>query len=212
MEPAAEVGGDFFDAFFVDETHLFLCVGDVSGHGIPAALFMARAIGLIRMAAIAAKRPDRLLQRLNDELCVGNDANIFVTVFCGFLDVVTGRLVYGNAGHCAPLLAAAGRASWLPIPRGALIGVFPGLQYTASEATLDEGTALICYTDGMTEAESSGGEEFSEQRLLAVGAANSSRSVEGLLDAVRSALATFVGDEPLADDCTLLAVRRLAGR
>jgi len=79
MNPASEVGGDFFDAFFVDERHLFFCVGDVSGHGIPAALFMARTIGLIRIAAIGTRNPDRLLERINEQLCAGNDANVFVT-------------------------------------------------------------------------------------------------------------------------------------
>lgn len=210
MNPASAIGGDFFDAFFVDDRDLFFCVGDVSGHGIPAALFMARTIGLIRIAAMGTRNPDRLLERINERLCAGNDANIFVTLFCAFLDVTSGRLVYANAGHCAPLVAHAGRASSLPIPKGALVGVIPGLSYAASEVELQEGVALVCFTDGVPEAESAAGREFSQERLLSVSAANSGQSVEGLLDSVQRELAMFLDDTPPADDCTLLVVRRPA--
>lgn len=210
MTPASEVGGDFFDAFFVDERHLFFCVGDVSGHGIPAALFMARTIGLIRIAAMGTRHPDRLLERINAQLCAGNDANMFVTLFCAFLDVPSGRLVYANAGHCAPLVAHAGRASLLPIPKGALVGVIPGLSCEANEMQLQEGVALVCFTDGVLEAESAAGHEFSQERLLSVSAANSDHSVEDLLQCVQRELAIFLDDRPPADDCTVLAVRRPA--
>ena len=210
MNPASEVGGDFFDAFFVDERHLFICVGDVSGHGIPAALFMARTIGLIRIAAMGTRNPDRLLERINEQLCAGNDANMFVTLFCAFLDVTSGRLVYANAGHCAPLVAHAGRASLLPIPKGALVGVIPGLGYAANEVQLQEGVALVCFTDGVLEAESAAGHEFSQERLLSVSAANSGQSVEDVLQCVQRELAIFLDGRPPADDCTVLAVRRPA--
>jgi len=208
MNPASEVGGDFFDAFFVDERHLFFCVGDVSGHGIPAALFMARTIGLIRIAAMGTRDPGRLLEHINERLCAGNDANMFVTLFCAFLDVTSGRLVYANAGHCAPIVAHAGRASLLPIPKGALAGVIPGLRYAANEAHLQEGAALVCFSDGVLEAESAAGHEFSQERLLSASAANSGRSVEDLLQCVQRELAIFLDNRPPADDCTVVAVRR----
>jgi sigma-B regulation protein RsbU (phosphoserine phosphatase) len=211
MNPASEVGGDFFDAFFVDERHLFFCVGDVSGHGIAAALFMARTIGLVRVAAMGARNPDRLLEHINERLCAGNDANMFVTLFCAFLDVKSGRLVYANAGHCAPLVAHAGRASLVPMPKGALVGVIPGAGYAASEMQLQEGVALVCVTDGVLEAESAAGYEFSLERLLSVSAASSARSVEDLLQSVQRELATFLDDRPPADDCTVLAIRRCHG-
>jgi sigma-B regulation protein RsbU (phosphoserine phosphatase) len=208
MDPASDVGGDFFDAFFADQRHLFLCVGDVSGHGIPAALLMARAVGLIRIAAMGTRRPDQLIERINEQLCARNAANIFVTLFCAFLDVVSGRLVYANGGHCRPFLAHEGRASPLPMPKGALIGVKPGLGYAANEVALDQGAALVCYTDGVTEAESAGGHPFSEQRLLRVCAASCGQSIEELLRSVQRELATFLDGTPLGDDCTLVAVRR----
>ncbi|MCC7325367.1 MAG: SpoIIE family protein phosphatase [Burkholderiales bacterium] len=212
MNPASEVGGDFFDAFFVDERHLFLCVGDVSGHGIPAALFMARTMGLIRIAAMGTRGPDRLLERLNEQLCIGNDTNIFVTLFCAFLDVASGRLVYANAGHPAPIVAHAGRASSLAIPKGALVGVMPGLRYEAKEGALDEGVTLVCFTDGVTEACSLPDRAFSAERLVSIAAAHSEGSVEDLLESVQRELARFLGDVPPADDCTLLALRRPARR
>ena len=131
-----------------------------------------------------------------------------MTLFCAFLDVTSGRLVYANAGHCAPIVAHAGRASSLPIPKGALVGVIPRLDYAASEVELQEGVALVCFTDGVPEAESTAGQAFSQERLLSVSAANCGRSVEDLLDSVQCELATFLDETPPADDCTLLAVRR----
>jgi sigma-B regulation protein RsbU (phosphoserine phosphatase) len=208
MTPASEVGGDFFDAFFVDDRHLFLCVGDVSGHGIPAALFMARTLGLVRIAAMGTRAPERLLERINEQMCAGNDANIFVTLFCAFLDVASGRLTYSNAGHLAPIVARSGSASLLPLPKGPLVGVIPGARYEAKEDTLDRGVTLVSFTDGVTEAYSAAGGEFSGERLLAVAAAHTDQSVEHLLGAVQAELARFLGNQPPSDDCTLLAVRR----
>src|SRR6185295_3364836 len=142
MEPASSVGGDLFDAFFVDEGLLFLCVGDVSGHGVAAALFMARAIGLMRIAAMGTTQPERLLERINEELCAGNDTSMFMTIFCGFFEVASGRLTYSNGGHCAPVLVRGDGASWLPLPKGTMAGAAPGLKYTALEIVLERGEAL----------------------------------------------------------------------
>jgi len=208
MEPASAVGGDLFDAFFIDDNTLFICIGDVSGHGIPAALFMARCIGLLRIAAMSSRRPDRVIQRVNEQLCAGNDANMFVTLFCAVLDLASGRLVYTNGGHCAPLIVENGVATMLPIPKGALIGAIPGLRYTAREMVLAPGATLVSFTDGVTEACNASGEEFSEERLCAMLGELSGDTTEGILDAVRSAVAEFSGNAPLMDDCTLLAVRR----
>jgi sigma-B regulation protein RsbU (phosphoserine phosphatase) len=209
---ASEVGGDFFDAFFVDERHVFLCVGDVSGHGIPAALFMARTMGLIRVGAMRTREPARLLEDLNEQLCAGNDANVFVTLFCAFLQVSTGRLVFANAGHCAPLLAHEGHASRLPLPKGALVGVKRGLRYAAKEVELPPGVVLVCFTDGIPEAESSSGAAFSQERLETVVAEQSSGPVQALLQRVQGELSAFMEGAALADDCTLLGVRRPMAR
>ena len=208
MEPASAVGGDLFDAFFVDDHHLFFCIGDVSGHGIPAALFMARVVGLLRITATGTREPDRLLQQINEQLCAGNDTNMFVTLFCAFLDIGTGELTYSNAGHCPPVLLRDGRPSLLPLPKGALIGVIPGSRYLANAIVLDEGDALICHTDGLTEAQSGSGEEFGVERMLDLAARHSGLAPDGLIACLRDALSEFSGDLPPGDDCTLLAVRR----
>ncbi len=208
MEPASDIGGDLFDGFFVDDRQLFFCIGDVSGHGIAAALFMARTIGLLRILAMNTPRPDKLLEILNERLCIGNDANIFVTLFCGFLDVESGRLLYSSGGHCAPLLTAGGQTRPLAIPKGALIGAFPGLAYTSMEQQLSPGDMLFCYTDGVTEAQNATGDEFSESRCLDLLGRAGSRPLSAVLDTVRREVARFSGSDLLDDDCTMLAVRR----
>jgi len=146
---------------------------------------MARTMSLIRVAAMRTRQPARLIEHLNEQLCAGNDANVFVTIFCAFLHVSTGRLSFANAGHCAPLLAHAGHASRLPLPKGALVGVKRGLRYTADEVELPPGVVLVCFTDGIPEAESAAGGDFSQERLTAVVAAHASGPVDALLERVQ---------------------------
>ena len=209
MEPASQVGGDLFDAFFVDERTLFFCIGDVSGHGIAAALFMARTIGLLRMLAMNTVQPDQLLGLLNDRLCLANDADIFVTLFCGFLDLSSGRLCYSNAGHCSPMVVTDEGPLLIEIPRGALIGAFPGRRYSAMEYRLKPGNLLFCYTDGITEAQDISGNEFSEDRCLRMLSKANSTPLPTLLETLRQDVADFTGSKLLEDDCTMLALRLL---
>jgi len=208
MEPASAVGGDLFDAFFVAPQRLFLCVGDVSGHGIPAAMFMARAVSLMRIAAFSIQQPAELLERVNDQLCVGNDANMFVTLFCGMLDIETGLLTYANAGHLPPIVARCGHCEPLPLPKGTVIGVLPGIRYRSLETVLLSGELLLCFTDGVTEAQTPAGEEFTEPALARLVEAHAALPLDDLLAAVRAEVGRFTGTAELADDCTLLAVRR----
>jgi sigma-B regulation protein RsbU (phosphoserine phosphatase) len=208
MEPASEVGGDLFDAFFVDDRHVFICIGDVSGHGIPAALFMARSIGLMRIAAMGTMRPDEVIGKINDQLCAGNETNLFVTLFCGFLDVSTGRLVYSNGGHCAPILVSGNKASSIPIPKGTLVGAIPGLTYSSLEIVIDPEDTLICYTDGVTEAQPESGEEFSEERLIELLRRESNLSPEIMVETVRREVTRFTGNNALDDDYTIMVIRR----
>ncbi|MBV7538306.1 SpoIIE family protein phosphatase [Duganella sp. sic0402] len=208
MEPASHVGGDLFDAFFIDDHLLFICIGDVSGHGVAAALFMARAIGLLRVLAMSITEPDQLLATLNDRLCAGNDTNLFVTLFCGFLEVDTGLLRYSNGGHCPPMLLSGGIASLLPIPKGVLVGAFPGLIFGAMQTVLAPGDTLLCYTDGVTEAANEDGVEFSEERCLELLAQWDHPSLPEALDLLRLAVSTYTGQPVLDDDCTMLAIRR----
>ncbi|MBC7918590.1 MAG: SpoIIE family protein phosphatase [Rhodoferax sp.] len=208
MEPASNVGGDLFDAFFVDKNQLFFCIGDVSGHGIASAMFMARTIGLIRVLAMSTPEPQVLMNLLNERLCTGNDTNIFVTLFCGLLDVSTGQFRYCNGGHCEPIVVRGDSATFLPVLKGPLVGAFSGVVYRALETTLKLDETLFCYTDGVTEAQKPNGEEFTESKCVTLIERESSRPIAELLDTVRRSVAEFTGTEVLEDDCTMLALRR----
>ena len=209
MEPASSIGGDLFDAFFVDDHLLFFCIGDVSGHGVVSALFMARAIGLLRLLAIKTTAPDQLLRELNDRLCVANDTNIFLTIFCGFFDVRTSELSYSNGGHCAPLLLTPQGAHFLPIPKGPLIGAFESMKFGVASLVLQPDELLFCYTDGVTEAQTDDGTEYSEERCAHFLESTGHLPLADLLDAFRSDVERFTGKHALDDDCTMLALRRL---
>jgi sigma-B regulation protein RsbU (phosphoserine phosphatase) len=208
MEASGSVGGDLFDAFFIDDDRLFFCVGDVSGHGISAAMFMARIVGLLRIAAFNVDTPGELLTLVNDQLCAGNDANLFVTLFCGVMDTASGHIEFSNAGHLPPLISHQGRIDALPLPKGAVMGVIPGYSYPNAQCQLHEGDIMLCYTDGITEAHSSTGEEFAEARLHELVQGLSDLPLEQVLQAVRAAVQAFTGDMYFEDDFTMLALRR----
>lgn len=208
MEPASKVGGDLFDAFFVDNRTLFVCIGDVSGHGIAAALLMVRVIGLLRTLAADATRPEKILETLNARLCAGNDTNLFVTLFCGYLDVQTGRLVYSNGGHWPPIVCDDRGAALLPLPKGMLVGAVSGAHYSSMERDLALGETLFCYTDGVTEAEDASGVQFSVERCLDGLRPGATSPLPGLLDDLHRQVVRHCGSQLLADDCTMLAVRR----
>lgn len=209
MEPASSVGGDLFDAFFVDDDRLIFCIGDVSGHGIASALFMARVIGLLRLVAISRNSPDEILRELNSRLCIANEADIFVTLFCGIYDTRTGKLVYSNGGHCPPLIKSPHGVRFLPLPKGPLIGAIPGARFSPLETALAPGDLIVCYTDGVTEAQTVSGQEYGEDRCQALVESLASRPLADVLDAMREDVAAFTGTRILEDDCTLVALRRL---
>jgi sigma-B regulation protein RsbU (phosphoserine phosphatase) len=209
MEPASRVGGDLFDAFFVDNRTLFVCIGDVSGHGIAAALFMVRVIGLLRALAMDTMQPEKILETLNDRLCIGNDTNLFVTLFCGFLDVQHGRFVYANGGHCVPMVCSARGARRLPLPKGMLVGAASGRRYSSLECALAIGETLFCYSDGVTEAQDLAGTQLSEERCLEWLHCDATKELPALLDSLFERVVGHTGSKLLADDCTMLAVRRL---
>ncbi len=210
MEPASRVGGDLFDVFFVDSRTLFVCIGDVSGHGIAAALFMVRVIGLLRALAMDTTQPDKILETLNDRLCIGNDTNLFVTLFCGFLDVQHGRFVYANGGHCVPMVCSDQGARRLPLPKGMLVGAASGRHYSSLECELGVGETLFCYSDGVTEAQDPAGRELSEEGCREWLCRGASSELSALLDSLYERVIEHTGSKLLADDCTMLAVRRLA--
>lgn len=204
MEPAAQVGGDLFDAFMVQENRLFLCIGDVSGHGIASALFMARTVGLIRLLAMQIHQPDKLLTEVNARLCIDNDTNLFVTLFCAFLDTQTGQLDYSNAGHCPPYRLGQHSVEKLPLPKGILLGAFAEAQYHSFSTRLEKGEKLFCYTDGLSEAQDTQGEEYGDQRAMQILHAQRDLPVQALLELMRAQIRQHTGTDLLEDDCTLL--------
>lgn len=210
---AQEVGGDFYDAFFLDEHHLFVAIGDVCGKGLPAALFMVRALTLLRSEATSRSgsrlRPlPQVIERVNAQLLERNEASLFVTIFCAVLDTRTGRLVHVNAGHNAPVLVSPdGTAGFLEVRRNPVVGILGGLRFEASELVLAPGTTLFLYTDGATEAESAAGELFGTDRLLAAVGDTSARDARTISDRTFASVLEFSRDTVQSDDITLVAVR-----
>src|SRR5215813_11019714 len=209
LRPARELGGDFYDFYFVDNTHLFFCVGDVSDKGVPAALFMAVAKTLIRTRSAEEASTAKLASYLNAELGRDNDGCMFVTLFLGRLDVGTGELVYTNAGHEPPCLHHAGGAVEMLAERhGPLAGAAPGLAYGETRRRLAAGDLLVVYTDGVTEAQDAGGRLFSEERLIDIVRADGAQPTGAIVDRILAAVDTFEEGER-ADDITVLALRFL---
>ena len=208
LEPAREVGGDLYGICAASPERLVVFLGDVSGKGIAASMFMVRAISLARLLAREVAEPERILARLNDELAADNPSGMFVTFLCGVFEPVSGRLVLANAGHCRPVLLPAGQAPcWAVRNLGTALGFEPGLSFERTELTLREGDALIFYTDGVSEAFNPLEECYGTERLLADAAAFAGQSapamVAGLLQKVRA----FVGPAPQSDDIAILALR-----
>ena len=208
LEPAREVGGDLYGICAASPERLVVFLGDVSGKGIAASMFMVRAISLARLLAREVAEPERILARLNDELAADNPSGMFVTFLCGVFEPVSGRLVLANAGHCRPVLLPAGQAPcWAVRKLGTALGFEPGLSFERTELTLREGDALIFYTDGVSEAFNPLEECYGTERLLADAAAFAGQSapamVAGLLQKVRA----FAGPAPQSDDIAILALR-----
>lgn len=209
MEPAKNVGGDFYDAFVAAPGRLFFAIGDVSGKGVPAALFMARTITQLRMEAVRQRSPAAILDAVNRALCLGNDAGMFVTLFCGMLDAATGDFTYANAGHNPPLLLDVnGGAALLDVAKGLVAGFIEDTHYREKVLRLAEGQSVLMYTDGVTEAMNTANECYAEARLLDLAGSREWQEPLKLIKAVREDIAAFVQQAPQADDITLLALRR----
>ncbi len=217
MEPAREVGGDLYD-FFETADGLCFFVGDVSGKGMPAALFMARTKSLIRIATElmrgrdgAPARPAEIIARVNRELCQNNTDMMFVTLFFAMLSPATGVLSYCNAGHNPPYHVHNGAITGVETPKDVILGVRARTNFQTGTLTLAPGDTLYVYSDGVTEAHNLAGELFSEERLEAVLLANFGRSSRQMIAGVDEALMLFVGTALPSDDITMLAVRRVEG-
>ena len=207
MMPAKEVGGDFYDFFLVDEEHLAVVVADVSGKGVPAALFMVIAKTLIKNHAQLGQCPAEVFTRSNEQLCEGNEAGMFVTAFMGVLNLITGEFTYVNAGHNPPCLRMAeGNFEFLKLKSGFVLAGMEGVRYQENTISLKKGDMLYLYTDGVTEATDSRGELFSDFRLLEALNTCKDDSLSGLLAGVKADIDAFVKEAPQFDDITMLVL------
>ncbi len=205
MTPAKEVGGDFYDFFLVDDDHLCLVMADVSGKGVPAALFMVIAKTLIKNRAQLGESPAEILKNVNEQLCEGNEAELFVTVWLAVIEISTGRGLAANAGHEHPVLRrAGGRFELVEYRHSPAVAALEGVRFREHPFELYPGDTLFVYTDGVTEATNSRNELFGTGRMLAALNREPDASPDDLLKTVRRDIDAFVGDAPQFDDITML--------
>ena len=203
--PAKEVGGDLYD-FYIRDEKLFFCVGDVSGKGIPASLVMAVTRSLFRAVSAHEKSPRKIVESMNVSMSETNESNMFVTFFCGVLDMKTGHLRYCNAGHNAPMILTD-HITQLPVVPNLPLGIMKEMHFVEQETDLNYDDAIFLYTDGLTEAENSMHELFGEERMERV--LHGRKDAEGHLEAMNEAVSRFVGGAARSDDLTMLFIHYL---
>jgi sigma-B regulation protein RsbU (phosphoserine phosphatase) len=207
LEPAREVGGDLY-VVLRDAEKVMVVVGDVSGKGVPAAIFMAVTTTLLRTVGKLMHRPEVILRHVNDELASQNPHGMFVTLACAVLEPARGKISYASAGHPSPVLLRPGQSPSYPFDAtGMMAGIMVDNEITATEAALLPGDTYLFYSDGVTEAFNAPGEMFGEKRLLEAAGRGSALRAGELVAIVHQAVADFAGDHPQSDDITLLAVR-----
>ncbi len=210
MDAAKEVGGDFYDFYFVGQNKLAFLIADVSGKGIPAAMFMMTSKTLIKSFAETGKSVDEVLTEANRELCENNDAGMFVTAWMGVADLTTGEVEYVSAGHNPPLVMHKdGSYEYLKGRHGFVLAGMEGIKYKKSSMQLAPGDKIYLYTDGVTEATNANNELYGEERLLSALNGNKSASVEDTCKTVKADVDEFVGEAPQFDDITMLAFEYL---
>jgi len=212
LQPARAVGGDFYDCFDLDDDHLCVVLGDVSGKGVPAALFMAVAKTLFTATALTTHSPALILARVNEKVSRNNDASMFVTVFCGILHVPSGWMAYTNAGHNPPAIVRhEGVVEFLEAGRSPALGIDGEARYEVFDVNLDLGDTLFMYTDGVTEAMNGQEEMFSKDRLRAELSASCMHSAQDLATGMLQKVMAYSGEVPQADDIAVLVLRREQG-
>jgi sigma-B regulation protein RsbU (phosphoserine phosphatase) len=205
MDPAREVGGDFYDFFFIDDDHLCLVIADVSGKGIPGALFMMISKIILQSCAMLGKSAGEILTKTNEAICSNNKEDMFVTVWVGILEVSTGRMIASNAGHEYPAVKRAdGQYELLKDKHGFVIGGMDGLQYKEYELILNPGDKIFVYTDGVPEATDADKRLFGTSRMIEALNRDPDASPKETLENVQAAIDDFVKDEEQFDDVTML--------
>ena len=206
MDTAREVGGDFYDFYFTGPDRVLFLVADVSGKGVPAAMFMMRAKALIKSVAQTGKPIEQAIEEANDALCEGNTSNTFVTAWAGELNIRTGHVSYVNAGHNPPIVRLGGKVEYLKSRPSLVLGAMAGVHYRVQELQLEPGDAIYLYTDGIVEQHNAAGELYGDDRLLKTVAGCSGRRGE-LLSAVIEDVRRHAAGAEQADDCTQLVMR-----
>jgi len=208
MEPAREVGGDFYDFFLIDDTKLCFCIGDVSGKGIGAALFMVITRTILKNQAMQGNSLQEIFFRTNNMLCTDNEENMFVTVFMGMLKIDSGELEYICAGHNPPLISLDGNDFvYMSLAKSMVMGCFEDIPCSSAQITLKPGDALVLYTDGVTEAMDHNGELFNEERTKQALNRMEHQDMESLIKGLKQEINNFVLDTPASDDITMLALK-----
>jgi sigma-B regulation protein RsbU (phosphoserine phosphatase) len=207
MDPAKEVGGDFFDYFLVDDDHLCMVIADVSGKGVPAALFMMASKIILQSVAMLGGSPAEILTKTNEAICSNNEAQMFVTVWVGILELSTGKLTCSNAGHEYPVFKRPdGDFELLKDKHGFVLGGMEGARYTEYEVQLEPGSKLFVYTDGVPEATNAEKELFGTDRMLTALNEGKADSPIDILKDIRTAVDGFVKDAEQFDDMTMVCL------
>jgi sigma-B regulation protein RsbU (phosphoserine phosphatase) len=207
IHPARHVGGDFYDFFLFGEDELYFVIGDVAGKGVPASLMMAVTITLFRSSLVWGLDPAALLAKLNQHVCDGNETSLFVTMFCGKLQLASGEVLYSNGGHNPPyVLRSSGDVELLPCVGGPVLGLIDTSPYELGRVTLHAQESLVLYTDGVTEA-TDRENVFFESRLETCLRAARGSTAQQLVEYVSDAVQAFTAGAPQADDITLVALR-----
>lgn len=201
MTPAKEVGGDLYD-FFIQHNKMYFCVGDVSGKGVPASLFMAVTRNLFRVVAQQELPPSEVARQINDTLSEDNEQGMFVTMFIGILDLRTGRLEFCNCGHNPPVY----KGEFLPMEANAPLGLFAGIEFMGETIDDIENNMMLFYTDGLNEAENIAHEQFGDDRLLNF-MQHEATTAKNTILGIQKAVANFVGDAEPSDDLTMLCLK-----
>ena len=209
MNAAKDVGGDFYDFFRIDEDHIGFVIADVSGKGVPAAIFMAVSRTLIRATGIRGAGAAECMTYSNDLLAKEAVNNMFVTVFYGIYNIQTGEVTYTNAGHNPPyLMKANGTIEQLPLSKDIVAGAFGDYKYKEAKMQMEHGDTLLLYTDGVTEATNTVFDEYGEERLKALLKQQTKADCQQIIDTIKADVKAFAGDAEQSDDITLLALKR----
>lgn len=210
MTPAKDVGGDFYDFFRIDEARIGFVIADVSGKGIPAAIFMAVSRTLIRAIGTRGESAAKCITEANKLLAQDSVDCMFVTVFYGIFNLKTGEISYCNAGHNPPyLLKRNGQVEALPMSQDPMVGAIEGIDYHEESLQMDKGDALVMFTDGVTEAMNLNFEEFGEERLEDTLEEVALHNCHQMVEAIKADVAAFAGEAEQSDDITVMAIKRL---